>query len=244
MRRHGLTREAACTPCCVSKTRSLATPRQPASPLPTPKPGCNRGFACSGSGARRNPSPATNELSKLQEGNFEAWLNRGVGLFALGQCAAALNCFLEAVRLRPEDHRAWYNRGTALHTQGRYSDALAAYDRALALDPRQSRAWLNKGATLQCRGNYEQAIRCYDRALKYDPSAGLAWRNRGFCLMQSERLEEALSSYERVLGINPRDTWVRKAKQATEEQILHSQPALSRSIRTTGSAPGLRAGNA
>lgn len=132
---------------------------------------------------------------------------------------------------------------------GRFHEALFYLDRATSADEANAEAWYRKGNCLHVLKRDLEAVRCYDRALKYDPRAALAWRNRGFCLMQSERLEEALRSYERVLGINARDTWVRKAKQATEEKILlGSQLSLSRFTRATtpvtGLRPGVRPGNA
>jgi tetratricopeptide (TPR) repeat protein len=74
----------------------------------------------------------------------EVWNNLGVLLD--GQ--AALDCFDEALALRPAYADAHYNRGNALRLADRPDDAASAFQAALALDPSRTDAAHNLAAAL------------------------------------------------------------------------------------------------
>jgi len=62
-----------------------------------------------------------------------AYNNKGIAFGKQGKYDDAIECFNEAIRLKPDFAYAWYNKGLALEELGRRSEAEAAYQRAREL---------------------------------------------------------------------------------------------------------------
>ena len=80
---------------------------------------------------------------------FDAWNGKGMALANLGDTAGALQCFENAVQMRPQDPQAWNNKGVVLLKMQRYQEALDCFDQALSIDPLHEAALQNKESTLE-----------------------------------------------------------------------------------------------
>jgi putative nucleotidyltransferase with HDIG domain len=85
------------------------------------------------------------------------WKNRGTSLRRLGRDEEALEAFLKAIELDPEDAAAWKNKGTTLVRLGRDEEALKAFIRAIELEPKYAGIWSNKVAGLVRFGGDKEA---------------------------------------------------------------------------------------
>ena len=121
---------------------------------------------------------------------------------ALGDPAAALASYDEALALEPGWAETHCRRGDVLRGVGRADEAVAAYDRALAASPAFAQALNNRGLALMALDRPDEALASYDRALAARPDHVLAHCNRGRALHALGRTEQALQSYERALELD------------------------------------------
>ena len=69
------------------------------------------------------------------EPNAEAYYNRGLEKTKLGDYAAAVSNFDEAIRLDPDYAEAYYNRGRVKTSLSEYAGAIADFDAVIRLEP-------------------------------------------------------------------------------------------------------------
>ena len=133
----------------------------------------------------------------------QAWYNRGIALYELGQYEEAVTSYDHALHFKPNKEQAWYNRGIALYELERYDEAIMAYNQAIRFKPSLEQAWNNKGYTLYELGRYEEAVEAYEQAVKLRPDLDQAWNNRGNALFNLGRYEEAITCYDKALHFHP-----------------------------------------
>ena len=87
-----------------------------------------------------------------------------------GDYAAALENFLAALKLRPNDDKALTAKGYVLRRQGHFDAALDAFAEAQTRDSRNSALALTQGETLMMLMRYPEAETALQRALALDPA--------------------------------------------------------------------------
>ncbi len=123
--------------------------------------------------------------------------------FVMGDIAASISCYDEALKIEPTFYRAWANRGAILEQAGHYEEAIANYDSAINIEPRDYRFWHGRGTCLSYLHRDEEAIASYDKVVKLNPDEHEAWFKRGTSLGNLGRNEEAIISYNRTIKIKP-----------------------------------------
>jgi Flp pilus assembly protein TadD len=86
---------------------------------------------------------------QMNSSYYDAWNGKGMALANQGDMAGALQCFENAVQIRPQDPQAWNNKGVVLLKTQRYQEALDCFNQALSIDPNNEAALQNKGSTQQ-----------------------------------------------------------------------------------------------
>jgi Tfp pilus assembly protein PilF len=126
----------------------------------------------------------------------------GVGYTRSQAWEQALDCFLAAAAMDPEDPHWHRNCALALMRLNRHEEALVPTDRALALDPQYRDARQGRVAILQKLGRWADALAEWE---KIPPGANLAehCRFRGEVLAKLKRFDEALDSFTQALTIDP-----------------------------------------
>lgn len=105
---------------------------------------------------------------------------QGIAFAKKGQFQKAIECFVKAHKLNPNNPLSWYNIGTSLAMVNQEDKALLilyCYERAIELDPYNAEAWNNKGAIIEMMGNDKNALACYERSLEIRPGYTSAIRN-------------------------------------------------------------------
>jgi tetratricopeptide (TPR) repeat protein len=128
---------------------------------------------------------------------------RGLGEQAAGRLEAAIGCFDNALRLKPDFPEALCSGGAILQSRGHAAGALAFYERALHFNPDYALAWFHRGGLLLAHGQAEAALASFDRACVLEPRNARARCNRGAALYDLGRLDEAAQSYRDALRIKP-----------------------------------------
>jgi len=130
-----------------------------------------------------------NNAIKLKPDYVEAYNNRGLAYFNLGQYQRAIKDYNKALRLKPDFTKAYYNRGSAYRHLGKHQRAIEDYDNALRLKPDFADAYYNRGAAYDDFGQYQRAIEDYNEALRLKPDYVEAYNNRGVTYLLQDNNE-------------------------------------------------------
>ncbi len=130
----------------------------------------------------------------------------------------ALEAYLEAVRLAPDDSTYSNEAGYAYYTLAQYDKAIEYYEKALKSDlktfgeehPDVAIDWNNLGAAWHAKGEYDKAIEYYEKALESDlntfgkehPNVATSWNSLGGGWKAKGDYDKAIEYYEKALKSN------------------------------------------
>ena len=114
------------------------------------------------------------QVLKIDESSSEAYRLQGRAHDALGEAAAAVRSYHEALSLAPRDVWSMNNLGLSLIHQGAFDDALRPLARAVQLEPGVATFQNNLGMALERTGHYGAAADAYRSAVSIDSTFGKA----------------------------------------------------------------------
>jgi tetratricopeptide (TPR) repeat protein len=126
----------------------------------------------------------------------------GVARTYAGRPGQALECFDEAIRLKPELAEAWVNRAAALDALGRLEEAVRDYGQALKLRT-EAATYNGRGNALARLNRPDEALADYNAAIALRPGYGLAYYNRGNIEFNAGGLDLALRDYDHAIELMP-----------------------------------------
>ena len=130
-----------------------------------------------------------------------AWYNRGICRERLGDAAAALDDFTQAIQ-RAEASKNYpiadfyHNRAFCKRKLADFSGAIDDYSSALTRDPSHFKALYNRAFCLDALGQREAALCDYEAALVVEPGHASALHNKGVVLEKLGRLEDAVEAFD------------------------------------------------
>lgn len=142
-------------------------------------------------------------MSRGDQPDMIALLQRAAGLHQAGDAEAALRCYDDVIAMNPDAAPAHCHRGNVLADLGRVEPALASYDQAITLDPTRADPYDFRGIVLAQTGRLHEALASLDRAVALDPDNLNALNNRANVLKGLDRLEEALDVQSQIVGALP-----------------------------------------
>ena len=119
-----------------------------------------------------------------------------------GNHLAAIEWYLRALALNPNDASAISNFGSSLNAIGQNEDALLRFRKAQEISPNAPEYPYNAGNVLCDLQRYQDAIFCYQRSVQLNPKYYQAHNNYGKALFDLNRYPEALVCFNRALEIN------------------------------------------
>jgi len=129
--------------------------------------------------------------------------NLGIVLMQKGRLDAAINCFHQALQIRPDFAEARNNLGNAHLQTGRVDAAITCFQQALQIRPDFAEAHDNLGYALLQTGKVDEAITHCQRALQIKPDDAEACVNLGNALFRKGRVDDAIAQYQKALQIKP-----------------------------------------
>ena len=117
--------------------------------------------------------------------------NLGNAFAGLGKRAAAIECFRQAIALKPGYIQAHNNLGNQLRDQGSLADAVQCFRTVIALQPDYAEAHNNLANALVDLGDLDAAIEAYRRAIALKPGLLEARSNLLFILSYRGDLSQA-----------------------------------------------------
>jgi tetratricopeptide (TPR) repeat protein len=133
-----------------------------------------------------------------------ALLDRGAGLLAAGDDAAAFEVLAEVVTLLPQLEAVWFNYGLAAFRLQRWREAADAYLQAAALNPGRSETQSYLALALASAGDCAAALPFFERAIALAPRRDLYYY-QSTCLSElghAAEAAEAMSRYRALVDQN------------------------------------------
>ena len=115
----------------------------------------------------------------------------------------ALECYMAAVELDPDNNEIWFEMGSCLYSLGNYQKALECGLTCLKIESSHKKAWFNCGLALSMMNEDERALVFYSEALKIDPEYGIAYFARGNASFFLEDFPAAIKDYTQALTCLP-----------------------------------------
>jgi predicted O-linked N-acetylglucosamine transferase (SPINDLY family) len=117
--------------------------------------------------------------------------NLGNAFAGLGKRAAAIECFRQAIALKPGYIQAHNNLGNQLRDHGDFAEAVQCFRAVIALKPDYAEAHNNLANALVDLGDLDAAIEAYRRAIALKPGLLEARSNLLFILSYRDDLSQA-----------------------------------------------------
>lgn len=116
----------------------------------------------------------------------DAWGQRGLAYYRLGQMEAAIYDYNQSTKFNPSNSTTWSNLGSLYFQTQKYNEARYAYEQAIKYNPNHVDALANYGSTLGTLGDFNSAITYFKRAIALNPNepsyyqyVGITYQNLG-----------------------------------------------------------------
>jgi len=140
-----------------------------------------------------------------------AWNHLGNALQEQQQFSAALECYQQSLRLKPDYVTALNNMGNALRDQNQPQEAVLYYQKALAIKSDYVTALSNLGNALRDQNKIEEAMEYYHRAQHIDSTYDKAHWNEALALLVKGDFANGWKKYEyrwKQEGLSPSHHYV------------------------------------
>jgi tetratricopeptide (TPR) repeat protein len=182
-------------------------------------------------GKLQNALSETTQMLERFPNSIALYNIAGASNAGLMQFNAAIDCYKQALKIKPDCAVTYNNIGNALKDKGDSEAAIESYKQALKIKPDYFDSYYNMGVALQDKGDSELAIGSYKQALKIKPDYADAYINMGVALKDKGDLVEAIDSFKQALKINPKhaEVWNNLAfpLQAMKLQVTNIDELLS-----------------
>lgn len=116
----------------------------------------------------------------------DAWGQRGLAYFRLGQTEAAIYDYNQSTTHNPSNATTWSNLGSLYFQNQRYQEAKYTYEQAIKYNPNHIDALANYASTLGTLGDFNGAITYFKKAVALNPNEasyynylGITYQNLG-----------------------------------------------------------------
>jgi tetratricopeptide (TPR) repeat protein len=138
----------------------------------------------------------------------ESYVTEAEGLFAEGKLLQAIDIYMQAIRITPNDPTMYIALARVQIFAGKYDDALVNAGNSLLLNPNSSMALAVRAWALTQKGDYTAADDSLQNALRLDPNNGLAHAYAAF--LYGKLFENSTGPY-----VNPIQTAIDESRTAT-----------------------------
>ena len=150
-----------------------------------------------------------NQEVKRNEREFEAeeWNRKGRAFYVKGKHAQAIECYLKAVELAPNNSNYWNNLGQAYGDTGDKDNWIRCMNKAIDLNVQNAYPYSNLGVYHYNEGNYEKAKGYFEKAIELKPDFATAWGNLGNTYGHLGNKEKYLECHRKAVAFDPKDPY-------------------------------------
>lgn len=138
----------------------------------------------------------------------EAYNNRGIVKYELGQFFAAVEDYTKAINLKSNYTDALNNRGNAYAALGQFQNAEQDLKAALKLNDKYANGHNNLGSVYYSMKNYDAAILEYTRAIQLNQSFAEAYYNRAVTYYMQGNLIQSLNDMKKARELKSNDATI------------------------------------
>jgi len=129
----------------------------------------------------------------------------GEAYLRVGDARGALDQFVRASDLLPNDLDVQLKAGNLLLAARKPEDAVARADAALKVQPGNIDALVLRGNALAGLRSFDDALKSIEQAIKLDPDRGATYTNLGLIELAKGRREQAEAALIRAVSLSPKD---------------------------------------
>ena len=122
---------------------------------------------------------------------------------AAGELKTAVQCYQEALRLKPDLVEALCNLGNAWREQGDFQQAIDCYQKGLAVNPASADLYNNLGLAHYQENKSDSALACFKKAIGLSPDFADAYNNLGNVYREQLNFDDAVQQYRQALALSP-----------------------------------------
>ena len=146
---------------------------------------------------------------KLDPQLAEAYNNRGIIKYELGQFPSAIADYTTAIKLKANYFNALNNRGNAYTTLEQYQSAERDLKAALKLNDKSAAAHNNLGSVYYSVKNFDAAIKEFTRAIQLNPNFAEAFYNRAVTYYRQGNLIQSLTDMKKARELKSDDAEIK-----------------------------------
>jgi tetratricopeptide (TPR) repeat protein len=149
---------------------------------------------------------AVRKTAKVTEKEISAeeWFEKGYKYGEAKNYDEAIQCYTEAIRLKPDYAEPYNNRGLARADKGDLTGAIKDYTRSIELNnPELHLPYNNRGAARYDQGDFAAAIKDYNEAIRLKPDYADAYLNRGLVRNDQGDFAAAIKDYNEAIRLKP-----------------------------------------
>jgi Tfp pilus assembly protein PilF len=135
--------------------------------------------------------------------NSDFYFNRAVFFQQAKDWQKALDNYVKAEKLDPNNPDTYNNKGVIFKELGQYDRAIDEFLRAIFLNPQYAKAYNNIGVVYFMQKNYAEGARNYLKAIDLNPSNLEAFNNLAIIYKKQKDLEKARAVLNRALAMDP-----------------------------------------
>ncbi len=147
------------------------------------------------------------EAIRITPNHLGARVDLGGALSAVGQSAAAMTAYNDAVKAFPNLPLVYNNRGFFEQSIGRLDDAILDFTKAIEIDPQFIEAISNRGYVQMNRGDYESAENDFTQSLTINAAQPSVLSLRAGSKLSRGDLEAAIADYNEVLKWDSKNSY-------------------------------------
>jgi tetratricopeptide (TPR) repeat protein len=148
---------------------------------------------------------SSRSIEQVVPGEIESLTAKAVQLFRKKEWQAALACFDQVAKAKPQSAEIHNYRARALESLDRHEDALQCLNLALEIDPDNIADHRNRAVVLTKLARLPEALVDYSAALALRPNDPDLLVRRAMVLNQIDRRDEALRDMDRAVALAPND---------------------------------------
>lgn len=139
----------------------------------------------------------------LSDPLFMSYLKQGTEYYKRMQFEKSIECYENAISIRPDNFKVYYNLSVTLDEAGRSEEAIHTLKKVIELKPDFIDAYNNLGILLSSCYKYTEAIDIYKKALEMNHNDHRLYFNMGITLSEILEYEEAVKAFKKALKIKP-----------------------------------------
>jgi len=145
------------------------------------------------------------------------WMVEGCRKAEIADSTAAIRCFRQALRIRPDDAEAHFYLADSLYRLGKLEAALERYLAATEHDPEYLEAWNQIGCVYAELNKWNEALQAFDESLLVFPDFAESHWHKAETLRQIKRIPEAIVHWQEYLQLDQCGPWAELAVQRLEQ---------------------------